>query len=401
MSMQISKHNKRYIEGMALMRSIFGEKRSGLVIAKFIENLVPTAEDLEPYESKVHRTAINLGDWYTFLKTNVDATQLATMKKTDAYKFHEDDIKLIISGVDLWNDATPASKLMKDMVLSKYSAHPSTQHNNERLVKIGSRMARTGKKAQLANYYLVASNGFIKEYHNDQPREELDDDSPSVLRKRGNSRGTKKLVDLETILFDLEKAYGRIANDKGPAVLKDEVEFVKMKLEGSDVIKKEKDEASVETMIDSFGTEKTNARITKFRGGFVLPLFNGYVQYTKLCNKKNLNAGGIVQKEFEARGLLPKFLSIIASKMRLGTQCTEALRTHETQRFNTELNGDLTELGIDFNESMPVTTKVNILKVTLKSRENVEGRDLSVYDIERKKYLKKESKEYSALSLLM
>ena len=154
-------------------------------------------------------------------------------------------------------------------------------------------------------------------------------------------------------LFDLEKAYGRIVNDKGPAVLKDEVEFVKMKLEGSDVIKKEKDEASVETMIDSFGTEKTNARITKFRGGFVLPLFNGYVQYTKLCNKKNLNAGGIVQKEFEARGLLPKFLSIIASKMRLGTQCTEALRTHETQRFNTELNGDLTELGIDFNERMP------------------------------------------------
>ena len=78
------------------------------------------------------------------------------------------------------------------------------------------------------------------------------------------------------------------------------------------------------------------------------------------------------------------------------------MRTHETQRFNTELNGDLTELGIDFNESMPVTTKVNILKVTLKSRENVEGRDLSVYDIDRKKYLKKESKEYtSALSLLM
>ena len=130
-------------------------------------------------------------------------------------------------------------------------------------------------------------------------------------------------------------------------------------------------------------------------------MFNGYVQYTKLCNKKNLNAGGIVQKEFEARGLLPKFLSIIASKMRLGTQCTEALRMHETQRFNTELNGDLTELGIDFNESMPVTTKVNILKVTLKSRENVEGRDLSVYDIDRKKYLKKESNDYSALSLLM
>ena len=79
----------------------------------------------------------------------------------------------------------------------------------------------------------------------------------------------------------------------------------------------------------------------------------------------------------------------------------EALRRHETQRFNTELNGDLTELGIDFNESMPVTTKVNILKVTLKSRENVEGRDLSVYDIDRKKYLKKESNDYSALSLLM
>lgn len=46
-------------------------------------------------------------------------------------------------------------------VLTKYGAHPSTQHNNERLAKTSSRMARTRKNEQNTNYYLIAANGFI------------------------------------------------------------------------------------------------------------------------------------------------------------------------------------------------------------------------------------------------
>ena len=54
---------------------------------------------------------------------------------------------------------------MSNCFLTKYGAHPSTQHNNEKLVKISSRMARTGKNEQNVNYYLIAANGFMsKEY---------------------------------------------------------------------------------------------------------------------------------------------------------------------------------------------------------------------------------------------
>ena len=38
----------------------------------------------------------------------------------------------------------------------------STQHNNERLAKIAKRMQKTGKTKHIANYYLIAANGFIE-----------------------------------------------------------------------------------------------------------------------------------------------------------------------------------------------------------------------------------------------
>ena len=74
------------------------------------------------------------------------------------------------------------------MVLTKYGAHPFTQHNNERLVKISSHRARTGKTRQTVNHYLIDDNGLIRDYHREPSNvivgnEEGDDVSSSTVGK--------------------------------------------------------------------------------------------------------------------------------------------------------------------------------------------------------------------------
>ena len=92
---------------------------------------------------------------------------------------------------------------------------------------------------------------------------------------------------------------------------------------------------------------KTNARTRTRSTGYVLPLFNGYIKYKNLCNKMQLDAGGLLIKhEFESRGLLEDFNTIVQSKVRVITRCQEALAHHETMRFEKELDALLTELGV-------------------------------------------------------
>ena len=70
------------------------------------------------------------------------------------YKFHEKETTSI------------EDSRIAQVVISKYGAHSSTQHINERLVKTASRMTCTGKSDRTANYFLIASsNGFITEYN--------------------------------------------------------------------------------------------------------------------------------------------------------------------------------------------------------------------------------------------
>ena len=59
MKMQIIKHNKRYFTGNALLRSVSGELKTGIVFAKLIEGIVPSATDLPTFESPIHKTHID------------------------------------------------------------------------------------------------------------------------------------------------------------------------------------------------------------------------------------------------------------------------------------------------------------------------------------------------------
>ena len=136
----------------------------------------------------------------------------------------------------------------------------------------------------------------------------------------------------------------------------------------------------------------------------MLPLFNGYIQYTKLCDTKHLIEGSFVQQEFQARGILDQYIKIRTDKKRMSTLCSEALKKHERQMFDTEVNEELRRLGAIFNEGSRIQIRVDELKDKLKEENNNAEEttiDLSVYDIDKKKYMKQRSNEYNALSLLI
>ena len=189
-------------------------------------------------------------------------------------------------------------------------------------------MAKTGKTEQAANYCLIAANGFIKEYK----KEENDQGTPNVYfateedvlneevintRTRGVNKGIMKLVKTQKHLYHLEDLYENIRQRKTSKVFESEVKFVSDNLKAADIIKKEKDSSTVETMINSFEDNKSNAKINAVRLGYVLPVFNGFIQYTKLINAKQLkNGGDFIKQEFEARGIIDKLNLIMQKKER-------------------------------------------------------------------------------------
>ena len=76
---------------------------------------------------------------------------------------------------------------IKNVLNTCYIAHPSSNHNNERLVKIASRMQQTGESEIMVNIYFIASNGFIlecvdREYEYDE-FDESEDDAESPEKK--------------------------------------------------------------------------------------------------------------------------------------------------------------------------------------------------------------------------
>jgi hypothetical protein len=97
--------------------------------------------------------------------------------------------------------------------LYAYAAYASTQHNNERLVKLGALMASTDKGEIMASVFAITSNDFMQEYTDakeETVQEETanqpgkaptggaeDDDGP----ERGNRSGKKMLFDLQRVVL--------------------------------------------------------------------------------------------------------------------------------------------------------------------------------------------------------
>ena len=157
-------------------------------------------------------------------------------------------------------------------------------------------------------------------------------------------------------------------------------------------------------MIGSFEENKSNAKTNMIRSGYILPVFNEYIQYTKLINVRHLKKGGnCIKHEFEARNIVEKFNEIMKTKARQITRMIVVLKANEKVRFETELNSDLTKVGLEFTSTMKLGTKLSLLKekIQLDETKGIHGTvEWNAYEIDRVKFFKKQSDGYNALDLL-
>ena len=138
------------------------------------------------------------------------------MRSNIRYLYHSSDIDSVIAGVDIWKDESDVANQIKLDIKVKYCAHSNSQHYNERGVKIGSRMACTGKSEVIANCYFLASNSFIA----------------------GISNGTKRLLNMERIMKGIEVYSVNFLNEMGYLLVKAEKDvIITKKLKKSDIVK--------------------------------------------------------------------------------------------------------------------------------------------------------------------
>jgi hypothetical protein len=116
-----------------------------------------------------------------------------------------------VQGLNIWDTAKPANEntnLYGRHVLGAYAAHASTQHNNERLVKLRALVALTGKIEIMALVFVIASKDFMEESAN-QPAAKAatggtEDNKGPRQCKRGNRSGKKKLFNLQQVIMKKE-----------------------------------------------------------------------------------------------------------------------------------------------------------------------------------------------------
>ena len=193
-------------------------------------------------------------------------------------------------------------------------------------------------------------------------------------------------------LKEIEIDYSALCDSIGAKKFNKEVKLVVQLLANVDSIKQEKYVMLVDEYIETYDETKSNAIVRMLRGGFIQPLFNGYVQYSKLCSTKNIKDGESVLQELDDR-----YGEIIASKKRIPTSCKAALAAYEKKRFEDEVTAKLSGVGVTDTGGMKLGEELARLKEEL---EEAGTKDLSAYTIDTKKYFKKQSDLYGSLSLL-
>jgi hypothetical protein len=177
MTTQIRKHNKRYLLTSNLICSIFLEWQTGQVITQFLKGGKPLLS--APFFSALHGREIDCEKFFQFMQDEVPLTVLEELRSDPAVAFQQDAIdKIAVSGLNIWDRTTPKAlaHLFCQRALQEYAAQVSTQHNNERVVKLGAQIASTGKGEIMASICATSSNNFMVEYHDDthlQPANQL------------------------------------------------------------------------------------------------------------------------------------------------------------------------------------------------------------------------------------
>ena len=417
MKSQIIKHNKRYLKGTNFVRSIYSEKNIGILAIRILQREQPVQSELNKnYHSNIHNETINLKQLYHFWTDNIENDELELMCEGCVFSSHKQDALKIIGGLDIWNNNSETAKTIRQTASRCYGAHPSTNHNNERFVKVASRMASTGKQEKMANVYFIASNDYclqnLQEEINNKSNQ-IDNIASNELsydekendnifkKKRIYLNKTEKLSSMIQItnskLKDNDLANKYMINNHID-IEAERKNISNLFLSDTHSLKMKAVNKEVQAILESNDDTATynNDDIDDLDFTVIPPLFNGFLQINKFCSAKNV-ISGIVKKEFSARELSSLFEE---NKRRCNT-LKENLRQDEEKRFHTELDAEMEKLGLIIGGgNLIISAKLALLKSTLEEKGLMKNEHCSIFDIDRKKYFKIISNEIHLIDLV-
>ena len=241
--------------------------------------------------------------------------------------------------VDIWDRLLPpghtAHQIRNRALLHEIGASSSTQHNNERLVKLGSLAASTNKNDSNVSNYVIASNNFPTEYCEPGKTREVDDAgqlNEIKRRDRGNFQGKKKLLDFVRVAIQKHDSIGAYQNKIG------DDEYNRIRRETQDNIndhdsslKEVEADAKVESMMINLEVDKELLAKARKKGVDRPPRILGYYPFRPL---------GFVQNVLHLENELNKRMVEFSDDMNVTAKC-KLLKEHEKQRFECEVDKEL------------------------------------------------------------
>ena len=296
---------------------------------------------------------------------------------------------MAVSGLDIWDRSNTNcdAHLFRKRALQKYASCASTQHNNERLVKLGAQMASTGKIEIMASIFAIALNDFMQEYHEQDdthqeaanqpmvvppavapvapaeaevPAQEEEDGGPK-RRKCGNNRGKKKLFDLEQVVTEKEVLLAAVARTLGPNEYKTRCKRIDTSLKSKEENLREISgkEKSKKMMLEIDEKHAPNARQQK-QGEDLPPCLLGYFLYQRMGLKVNVTQLGVTKK-------------------------LERLKGSKLLCFEHTVNEDLRRRGYQSHPGLKLPVKIQLIKQDTKEKEEHTGGE---YNVDISKFFK-------------
>jgi hypothetical protein len=391
MSSQVKKHNKRYLLTKHLVKGVFAGCETGQAVAQFFKGSDEAMPALsEHFFSKQHDQEIGCRKFLQFLHDEIPLAVLDELRTNPAVQLNREAIDQIAVGLDIWDETRSSTNehayLLRSQALCSFAAHASTQHNNERLVKLGALIASTGKSEILASIFAITSNDFITGHHDDEGEDTADlettanqpavaEDKPKQ-RKRGKYQGKKKLLDLEREMVKKSKQLAAIATNLGAQTYNTRMNAnaTSLKSKADNLLERSSD-LKVRMMMASFDMpdKQANARQRK-RGEDMPPRLLGYFPYVPVG--RTINIG-----ELEKKSRTPNVTFEPTLKV---TKKCKLLEKDELRRCEEAVNADLTSRGYEF-QGLKMPAKLQLVRQDITEKEDSTNGE---YEIDTAKYFK-------------
>jgi hypothetical protein len=392
MRSQVEKHNKRYLLSRSIIRSVFAEWQTGQAVAQVLKGGDGMPALSAPFFSKQHGREIDCVKFSKFLKDGIPLTVLDQLRTDPAIQFNQNAIdQIAVRGIDIWDVALPTNENTQSLrrhALHAYAAHASTQHNNERLVKLGALMASTGKSEIMASIFAIASNDFMQEYKDKEETHQEPANQPAEApivaveeagpqrRKRGNRSGKKKLFDLQQVVLKKEQELQGVARHLGPEMFLVRSKRIFEALTSKEENLREKiSKAKSRKMMAHIDENKpSNARQRK-QGEDLPPRLLGYFPYQPMGRKANMSE---LEKELEAREISFDRRLTVTRKLKI-------LKEKEPLRLEAQVEAELGTRGYQSLAGLKLPAKIQLLRQDMEEKEEHAGGE---YDVDITKFFK-------------